>query len=68
MSFPDLFFSSFPFILPHLRGVVCAWGAKGLGGSVTTTGRVVAAVLLGGVWVAHQEGQLSEMTLQRWKH
>lgn len=68
MDFPDLFFLSFPFILPYLQGVVGAWGARRLGGGLTTAGRVVAAVLLGGVWVTHQEAQLSEMTLHRRKH
>ena len=62
------FFVSFPLIFPHLPGVVGAWGARRLGGGLTTAGRVVAAVLPGGVWVSHQEGELSEVTLQRQKH
>lgn len=54
---------SFPCIFSHLQGVVGAWGARRLWGCLTTAGRVVAAVLLGGIWVVHQKGQLSEMAL-----
>lgn len=55
---------SFPTILFYLLGAVGAWGARRLVEDLTTAGCMVAAVELGGFWVTHQEGQLSETTLR----
>lgn len=61
-------FAGFSFLLrcfPHLQGAVGAWGARRLRRRVTTAGWVVAAVLFSSIWIVHQEGQLSDMALQR---